>query len=325
MRPILLLLIALCAAAADPWVTYAGGDGPGKGRRIVIVTGEPIYRSEESMPQLARILAVRHGFTCTVLFATRRDSGEIDPQTLDHLPGLEQLELADLLILFCRSRELADADMARFAAYRASGKPILALRTATHPFAPRKDGPYAGWRFDAKGGGFGREVLGETWIAHLGRHKSESTRGILVDAERSHPVLRGVADVWGPSDVYALGMLPADCRVLLLGRLLTGLAPHDPPREDKPAVPVAWTRELPRIGGPATRVLTTTMGHAGDLENDGFRRLLVNGCYWCLGMEGALPATADVTLVGEYLPNPIGHGGHKRGILPAAHAWPATR
>ena len=30
----------------------------------------------------------------------------------------------------------------------------------------------------------------------------------------------------------------------------------------------------------------TTMGASVDLESEGLRRLLVNGCYWCMGMEG---------------------------------------
>ena len=44
-----------------------------------IVTGDEEYRSEDSMPQLAKILAVRHGFKCTLLFAVNPDTGEIDP------------------------------------------------------------------------------------------------------------------------------------------------------------------------------------------------------------------------------------------------------
>ncbi len=52
---------------SEPWVVYAGQDGPGQGKHIVFVTGDEEYRSEEGMPQLARILATRHGFRCTVV------------------------------------------------------------------------------------------------------------------------------------------------------------------------------------------------------------------------------------------------------------------
>ena len=72
-------LLLLCSAgpalaAGDPWVVYDGGDGPGKGKHVVLVCGDEEYRSEEALPQLGKILATRHGFKCTVLFA-------IDPRT----------------------------------------------------------------------------------------------------------------------------------------------------------------------------------------------------------------------------------------------------
>ena len=65
----LISLLGTPARAADPWVVYEGGDGPGKGKHVVLVSGDEEYRSEEALPQLAKILAKRHGFNCTVLFA----------------------------------------------------------------------------------------------------------------------------------------------------------------------------------------------------------------------------------------------------------------
>ncbi|MFM9194529.1 MAG: hypothetical protein ACKOWG_02060, partial [Planctomycetia bacterium] len=66
---IVLLLAALPGRAADPWVAVGGGEGPGKGKRVVLVSGDEEYRSEEALTQLARILARHHGFHCTVLYA----------------------------------------------------------------------------------------------------------------------------------------------------------------------------------------------------------------------------------------------------------------
>ena len=45
---------------------------------------------------LAKILAVRHGFKCTVLFAINPADGTIDPLTLTNMPGMEALDSADL-------------------------------------------------------------------------------------------------------------------------------------------------------------------------------------------------------------------------------------
>ena len=67
---VVVMLVAEAASAAESWLTIAGGDGPGRGRHIVFVTGEEYYRSEEGMPMFAKILARRLGYKCTVLFAT---------------------------------------------------------------------------------------------------------------------------------------------------------------------------------------------------------------------------------------------------------------
>ncbi|MBM3476012.1 MAG: ThuA domain-containing protein [Armatimonadetes bacterium] len=306
-------------------VTYDGFEGPGQGKHIVFVTGDEEYRSEESMPQLAKILTVRHGFKCTVLFAINRETGEIDPQTVDNIPGLEALATADLMVLFLRFRELPDDRMQRIIDYTNSGRPIVALRTATHSFnyVKHPDNPYAKWSFRATGeyeGGYGRQVLGETWISHYGHHQQESTRGLIAEGMKGHPIVRGCEDIWGPSDVYAITTLSGDSRPLILGQVLTGMNQDDPPNNDKPPVPVAWTKTYTGAEGKTSRVFTTTMGHGGDLQSEGFRRLLANACYWALGMEDAIPERSNVDLVGEYDPNPIGFGGHKRGLRPEDHA-----
>ena len=60
-------------ASAAPLV-YEGDHGPGLGKQIVFIASDHEYKSEEALPALARILAKRHGFKCTVLFG-------LDPAT----------------------------------------------------------------------------------------------------------------------------------------------------------------------------------------------------------------------------------------------------
>jgi hypothetical protein len=277
------------------------------------------------MPMLAKILAVRHGFKCTVLFAINKQSGEIDPVTVDNIPGLEALKTADLMVLFTRFRELPDEQMKYIMDYTNSGKPIVALRTATHPFNynKRKDSPYAKWTWQNKEkgceGGYGRQVLGETWISHYGEHQKESTRGLIADGMAGQPIVRGVGVIWGPSDVYDLKTLNGDCKPVIMGHVLAGMKPDDLENPNKKPLPVAWTKSYTGESGKTARVFTTTMGHAGDLKNENFRRLLVNACYWGLGMEDKIPAQADVTIIGPYDPASIGFGGNKKGVKPADH------
>jgi hypothetical protein len=309
--------------ADGPWVVFKGKGGPGKGKHIVFVTGDEEYRSEDLAPQLAKVLAVHHGFKCTVLFAINKETGEIDPETVDNIPGLEALDGADLMVLLLRFRELPDDQMKHVIDYTDSGKPIMGLRTSTHAFRYKKnkDSPYAKYSFKDKefDGGYGRQVLGETWITHYGGHQKESTRGLIAKGMENHPIVKGIEDIWGPSDVYGITTLSGDSKPLIMGQVLVGMKPSDKPNTDKKPVPVAWTKTYTGDRGKTARVFNTTMGHGGDLKSEGFRRLLVNACYWCMAMEAKIPAKSKVDMVGEYDPNPIGFAGHKRGLKPSDH------
>ncbi len=307
--------------ADDPWVVFEGKDGPGKGKQVVLIAADDEYRSEELIPQLAKILAERHGFTCKVLFAIDPKDGTINPAIHDNIPGLEALDSADLLVLFARFRELPDSQMKHIIDYANSGKPIVALRTSTHAFnyTRHKDSPYARYSFQSKdpAGGFGRLVLGETWINHYGAHQRESTRGLIPDEMKDHPIVKGIENIWGPSDVYSITTLPGDSKPIVLGQVLKGMSPDDAPNPAKTLVPIAWIRTFTGTSGVPSRVFVTTMGHGGDFVNEGVRRMLVNACYWAIGMEDRIPSKSNVDFVGEYKPSPIGVGGHKKGITPS--------
>ncbi len=339
----LMSLLAIFPVAED-WAVFEGRDGPGKGKHVVLLAGDEEYRSEEALPQLAKILATRHGFKCTVLFSIGKD-GTIDPERRDQQPGLHLLESADLAVLMLRFRQWPEEEMRRLEDYLRSEKPILALRTSTHAFA-HDSGPFTHYRWNNAAapppsgvgfapwkGGFGREVLGETWVSHWGEHGKQATRGVPEQAATGHPVLRGVENVFVPTDVYEAHP-PKDCEILMRGQVVAGMSPSDPPASgtkrnaldsvqplNDPMMPVVWAREaLPVLPGlrrspvRPNRVLTTTMGSALDLSNEGFRRLLVNGVYWLTGLEA--PAKADVRLVGDFKPSSYGFGGFKRGIRP---------
>jgi hypothetical protein len=318
---VLALTLPKQTPVQDPWVVYEGGSGPGVGRHVVLVAGDEEYRSEEALPMLARVLAERHGFRCTVLFSQDPETGMIDPENQRHLPGMHTVADADLVVLFTRFRQLPDEDMRPLVEHVEAGKPLLGIRTATHAFAYDDDSTSAyrrwDWRSKEWPGGFGRQVLGETWRFHHGKHGTESTRGIVPVASRTHPVLRGVADVWGPTDVYGVPDLPLDVTVLLEGSIRAGMesdAPEVDDERNRPRHPIAWTRELPRADGGAQRVVCTTIGAAADFESEGLRRLFVNACYWCIGLEDALDPSASVEPVGPYEPTMFGFGQYRRGV-----------
>lgn len=319
----LAVLASSLSQAPEDRLIFEGERGPGKGTHVVLLAGDEEYRSEEGLPQLAKILSHRHGFRCTVLFSLGKD-GTIDPDRHDNQPGLEALKTADLCILLLRFREWPEDQMKHFADYYLAGKPFLALRTSTHAF-DLKSGPYAryGWKSSDWPGGFGKQVLGENWVSHWGIHGQQATRAIAV---KEHPMLKGVSDIFGTTDVYEAHP-PADAEILMRGQVVAGMAAADPAASGRkktaygveqdlndPMMPIVWTRSVKNETGKTNRILTCTMGAATDLLNEGFRRLVVNGTYWLTGLP--VPAKANVELVGEYHPSAFGFGGYKKGLKP---------
>jgi len=320
-----LTLAALVIGMQSPLtVVYEGKSGPGKGKHIVFLAGDEEYRSEEALPQLAAILAFRHGFKCTVLFSIN-DKGEIDPNVQTNQPGMEALDSADLCVMLLRFRKWPDAQMAHFVDYYHRGKPIIALRTSTHASDFAKDSKYASFAWQSDGG-FGKKVLGETWISHWGNHGSQATRGILVS---KHPLLKGVEGLFGTTDVYEAAP-PPDAEILVRGQVLSGMNPGDPPAIGRkktfqgleqdlnnPMMPIVWLRKPTNQLGKTNKILTSTMGAATDLLDPNQRRLLVNGAFWMLDLK--VPSKAKVDLVGTYQPTKFGFNAFRTGIRPADH------
>lgn len=313
-----LICFSLQAQENKEWVVYEGSKGPGVGKHIVFVSGDEEYRSEEALPALAKILAFRHGFKCTVLFSINPDTGEIDPDYQNNIPGLKALQEADLMVMLLRFRALPSTQMKFILDYLNAGKPVIGLRTSTHAFLYPDDSPYAkyGAESDVKDweGGFGRQVLGETWVSHHGEHGSESTQGLINGLVQDHPILRSVADVWGPTDVYGINDITGDETTLLFGQSLLGMKPGSLPNFKKSILPIAWIKHYTSGSGNTSKIFTSTMGAAVDMENVGFRRLLINAAYWCMDME--VSHMNDVRFVGTFKPTFFGFGKAQKGLKP---------
>ena len=318
MFVVLAGLSPVMTQANDDWVVYNGQSGPGKGRHIVLVSGDEEYRSEEGLPQLGKILSAHHGFKCTVLFAIDPD-GTINPNNRQNIPGLASLRTAHLMLIATRFRDLPADQMAEMDSYLKTGRPVIGLRTATHAFAIEAGKPfdyygngYAGSKTEWQDG-FGRVVLGEKWIRHHGSHGRESTRGLVANDAKVHPITRGIqnGDVWGPTDVYGVRLpLPGDSRPVFIGQVLEGMEPDAVPvagQKNEPMMPIGWTKTYQVPGGSQGRVFTTTMGSSTDLVAAGTRRMIVNAVYWCLDMTDQIPrGGTKVDLVGTYQPTPFG-------------------
>lgn len=314
---------------------YEGNDPNAK--HIVLVSGDEEYRSEEALPQLAKILSKHHGFKCTVLFAQNPEKlGIVDANYVKNIPGLEALDSADMMVLFTRFRALPDEQMQRFEDFLVAGKPLVALRTATHAFNFKENDTtnfahysngYSGDKTEWADG-FGRLVLGEKWHTHHGHHKHQSTRGVIVEAAASHPIANGIesGSIWGPTDVYGVRLpLPGDSKPIVLGQVINrageydesdlffGMKPTDTElatQNDKGIkvndilMPIAWTKSYQIPGGKKGKAFTSTIGAASDMINESVRRLLVNAVFW--SMDLSVPEKANVSVVGTYNPSAYG-------------------
>lgn len=294
-----LALLASVAQAQDYLEIAANPGGIGKGKTVVLVAGDEEYRTEETMPMLAKILAKTHGFNCVVLFSTDEKAGYIDPNNQKNIRGTEALDNADLMIIGTRFRQLPESQLAPFVRYLNAGKPVIGIRTATHAFSGgAKTGEF-------KWAEFGLKILGEKWVAHHGAHKKEGTRSVFETENLKHPVLRGVEEIFGTTDVYTVKNLDlSKATVLLRGQVTESLHdrsyPVKGPKND-PMQALAWLFEYTTVDGKGTgKSFCTTMGASVDFADEDLRRLIVNASLHLLGLE--VPAKADVAFIDPFKP-----------------------
>jgi len=246
---------------------------------VVFVTGDDEYRSEVSMPMIAKILEAKHGFKCPIIYAVDPGTGKRNPKYQQNIEGLDLLKTADLAVFFLRFRALPDDQLKLILDYVNSRRPIVGLRTSTHAFRYPKGHKNA--RFNA---GFGRDVFGQKWIAHEGG--KYGTR--VLTALKDHPIMHGIAqEFWVRSWLYNVIPLHGDCVTLALGYATDiDKGPADP-KQRHPSRnvigtpnPIAWTKTY-----KGAKVFYTSLGHPKDFEVESTRRLLINGIYWALGRE----------------------------------------
>lgn len=309
----------LIGAQPADHLVFEGGDGPGKGKHIVFLSGDEEYRSEEAMPMMAQVLN-KQGFKCTVLFSMNAD-GTVNPDNQKSLSHSQSLDSADAIVMSLRFRNWDDTSMQRFEKAFLRGIPVVALRTSTHAFNFPKNSKWAKYSFNSKADtgwtkGFGRHVLGETWVSHHGKHKVQGCRTHIEAANKANSILNGVGTIFCTTDVYGANPQP-DSTILLRGAVTKTLAPDSAAVEGKqnnPMQPVAWTRNYKNASGKTNKIFTTTMGASTDLVDENLRRLVANGVFWGLGLE--VPAKVDVTIPGDYKPSPYSFKAYKKGLKP---------
>ena len=269
--PVALVALALCLLA-----TTARSQAPCHGPRVVFVIGEGAYRTEETLPAFAERELAPLGFRTTIVRADAKDK--------NHFPGIEALKDADLLVLSVRRRTLPEAELALIRGHLEAGKPLVAIRTASHAFtlgsgAPSAPAGHAQWpHFDV-------EVLGGHYAGDLGN--KDGTDITPAPGALEHPILTGVTPTvfHSAGSLYKSVDLGPDTHELLLGRALE--------KGKTVSYPVAWTNTFKKA-----RVFYTSLGHPDDFQVPAFNRILVNAIQWVLAADlpgkqaNAAPAAA---------------------------------
>ncbi len=287
--------------------------------KVVFVTGDEEYRSEESMPMLAKILERDFNIKTTVAYALS-DAGEISPNRSDNIDGLEELEDADLLVMFTRFRRLPDRQLKMITDYVDSGRPLVGFRTSTHAFKYPKENPNA----PAMNNVWPIQTFGQKWITHHGHFadgKETMTSVTLMPSKEKHVILRGVKPFAAHSWLYHVegggDKLHGDCDRLLMGHATR--SNHMKNLKRFPLdTPVAWTKTNTTKDSDKVRVFFTTLGHPFDFKNKSMRTLALNGILWALGKESWIPeGGCRSDLAAKYDPPNSGFGQvYRKGVFP---------
>ncbi len=286
---------------------------------IVFVTGDEEYRSEESMPMLAKLVKRELGAQVTICYAVD-SAGFIAPNRTDHIEGLEALETADLMVIFTRFRTLPANERKYITDFAESGKPMVGFRTATHAFKYENDSTLLYWNDE-----WPTKVFGQQWITHHGHFDDGAhplTQVNLIDSVE-HPILNGFEPVQTYSWLYHVDggdwELYGDSTPLLQGTSLKSKHEMEGRLDEFPITnPVAWTKSYTGNSGKKARVFFTTLGHPYDFKLPEVRKLALNGIFWAMGKETNIPKDGtNVTLDAPYEPNNSGFGErYKKGQSP---------
>jgi len=235
-------------------------------KKIALVIGENEYQTWETLPAFAREHLASRGYTITPVMSSPREG---DPE----FQNIEALRDADLVVVSTRRRTPPQRLIDLLKAHVTAGKPVVALRTASHGFdaTPQRPGDAAWPTFDT-------DVLGLKYGGHYNNKPPTGPRTLIegIPGQGSHPVMTGVAAARQvtPSHLYKQSQ-QADSVVPLMQGRVEGQSTLEP---------VAWVNTA-----QGRRVFATSLGGPEDFATASFRRLLLNGILWCL--RDPLPPT----------------------------------
>lgn len=222
---------------------------------VAVMINEAEYQTEKTLTQFVEA-KLRRDHRVRYIYGSETE--------VDSFPSVASLADADLLLLSVRRRTPPAAELNLVRRFIAEGKPVVAIRTSSHPFHLRDQGPPEGladWpTFDA-------DVIGGNYTNHYG---NDQIATVTIAAQQAdHPILSGVSSepFLAGGSLYKVSPLQAGATVLLVGTL-----------DGHPPEPVAWTFTRSDSG----KTFYTSLGAVKDFENPAFITLLRSAVNWAL-------------------------------------------
>ena len=123
-------LLVSCSQTTETHSAYAG-------KKAFFVLGEHEYGTPETLPAFAKSQLEPLGIASVIVKAK---SDNRDSELCHTFEVLELLDSADILVLSTRRRFPKTSELATIRKFIDSGKPVIAVRTASHAFGAREKG-----------------------------------------------------------------------------------------------------------------------------------------------------------------------------------------
>lgn len=235
--------------------------------QLTMIVAEDEYKTEETLPEFAAMHLGQH-FRVTIAYGSDSERHQI--------VSIDDVAAADALLISVRRRWLPEEELELIRQFARSGKPMIGIRTASHPFSMRSGKPpegYGEWpEFDA-------QIWGGNYTNHYGNQLKTDLS--IVESSVEHPIIQAIGlplSIQPGGSLYRTSPLAAGTSQLILGSVESGKQPE----------PVAWTY----IRADGGRSFYTSLGHVEDFAQTQFQTLLAAGIHWACSQP--LPSSSGI-------------------------------
>ncbi len=260
-------LVTSCSPENEEGHSYSG-------TKALFLLGEHEYGTPETLPAFAKSHLEPLGISSVFVKAKSDDRSS---PLCHEFEGLELLDSADILVLSTRRRFPMPDELDSIRRHIESGKPVIAVRTASHAFGAREKGtgyqPPAG---HASWNTFDVDVLGARYTGHYRDIEGKPPLAVeawIEESASSHPIVQALP-FSGPiligHKLYQYENLDPTIDVIMSAR-------HS---SDEPAQPIAWTNEK-----EGKRVFYMSPGGVEEMATTEIQSLLKAAILW--GLDGS--------------------------------------